>query len=219
VVSDDFVEPEHVNRLADTLDRVLGSALLRLFTAGVHSGWEIDTAKQVGAGEGLVGACWCSTTVGQDIADLTNGAVNYVFAEATDTSAWDGSVSFRAQLGSIGPAGSVLLGSIELDGDGEVIEVENDIAEVQRQCYALTWRTLSGSGTVASVPASEDTTIIVEHEALRVPGAIEFSVEGEDFTWEIDRAHEATSFRVIATNNSESAADLEYTWRRHGIGE
>lgn len=219
VVSDDFVEPEHVNHLADTVDRVVASVLSRLLTAGVYSGWEIDADKQVGVGEGLVRARWCSTAMSQDIADLTNGAVNYVFAEATDTSAWDGSVNFRAQLGSTGPDGSLLLGSIELDGDGEVVAVDNDIAGAHRQCYPLGWRTLSGSGSVASVPAGEDVTIIVEHEPLRVPGAIEFVVEGENFTWEIDRTYLAASFRVIATNTSGSPADLEYSWERHGIGE
>ncbi len=97
VVNDDFVQPEHNNRAANTLDRTLGTFLRRIITAGVFEGWEVTSAKQVDAGEGLIAACWCSTVAEQDINDLTNGAVNYVFAEVTDTSGADGSVNFRAQ--------------------------------------------------------------------------------------------------------------------------
>lgn len=219
VVSDDFVEPDHINRMADALDRVVGSFLQRLMTAGVYSGWEIGTEKQVSAGEGLIRGCWCSTANPQDVVDLTNDAVNYVFAEATDTCGWDGSVVLRAQLSSAGPTGSLLLGSIELDASGEVVAVDNDIEGVDRQCYELGWRTLRGSGSVASVPAGEDVAVIIEHDALRLPGAIEFDVENEDFTWEIDRTHGAASFRVTATNTGGSPADMDYTWRRHGIAE
>ncbi len=219
VVNDDFVAPEHVNRLADTLDRVVASVLSRLLTAGVYQGWEITTSKQVSSGEGLVSACWCSTSLPQEIAELTNNAVNYVFAEVTDSSAWDGSVRFRAQLGSNGPQGSLLLGTIELDEAGEVVAVDNAAAGVDRQCYALAWRTLSGAGSVAAVPPGEEVSIVVEHAPLRVPGAIRLQVVGEDFTWEIDRAYLADGFRVVAKNTSQAAADFVYSWRRHGIAE
>ena len=219
VVSDDFVEPAHVNRLADTVDRVLGSCLLNLVTAGVNNGWTIETNKQVSAGAGLVRACWCSTSAPQDIIDLTDDAVNYVFAEATSSSGWDGSVVFRAQLSSSGPSGSVLLGSIELDEDGNVVAVDNTLDGVDRQCYRLSWEKLGGSGSVTSVPAGESEVVVIEHAALRVPGAIEFEVDNDDFTWGIDRTWEADGFRVTLTNTAEEAADTNYTWTRCGIGE
>jgi len=219
VVSDDIVEPDHNNRLADTLDRVLGSFLQRIVTAGVCDGWRITAEKQVDAGEGLVAACWCSTTAAQDIEDLTSDAVNYVFAESTDTSGADGSVTFRAQLSPAGPDASVLLGTIELDASGDVVAIDNEVAGAGRQCYALAWRTLSGSGTEASVPPSGQVEVIVEHDALRIPGAIEFEAEGEDFTWDIDWTHEASRFRVTAVNNGAEAADFVYAWQRHGIAQ
>jgi len=217
VVSDDIVEPEHNNRLADTLDRVLGSFLGRMVTAGVHDGWLITAEKQVSAGEGLIAACWCSTAAAQDIVDLADDAVNYVFAESTESSGADGSVSFRAQLSPAGPDASVLLGTIELDASGEVVAVDNEVEGAGRECYALAWRTLSGSGIEEAVPAGGEVEVVVEHDALRIPGAIEFAAEGEDFTWEIDRTHEAASFRVAATNNGAEAADFVYTWERQGI--
>ncbi len=219
VVNDDFVQPEHNNRVADTVDRTLGTFLRRIITAGAFDGWEITTAKQVDAGEGLIAACWCTIAAGQDIDDLTDGALNYVFAEATDTSGADGSVGFRAQTSGSGPAGSVLLGTIELDGLGAVVEVDNNAAGVQRQCYPIAWCALSGGGTVADVAAEEQVVFTVAHDALRVPGAIAFDIAGSDFTWEIDRTHEAESFRVTATNESAATADLVYTWERQGVAE
>ncbi len=218
VVGDDFVEPEHNNRVADTVDRVMGNYLLRLMTAGAYDGWEITAAKQVDAGEGLVAACWCSSGVAGEVDGLTVGAVNYVFAQTGSTSGADGSVTFQAQQSASGPSGSVFLGTIELDAQGDVVEIDNAADGVDRQCYALAWRSLSGSGVEAAVPASGEVSFDVIHEALRVPGAIAFAVEGEDFTWEIDRTYLATGFRVTATNNGAAAADLVYSWEREGIG-
>lgn len=219
VVNDDFVQPEHNNRVANTLDRTLGIFLRRVITAGVFDGWEVTTAKQVDPGEGLIAACWCTTVAEQDVDDLTNGAVNYVFAEVTDTSGADGSVGFRAQTSGSGPSGSVLLGTIELDGGGAVVEVDNNAAGVQRQCYPIAWCALAGGGTVAGVPAGEQVVFTVSHDALRVPGAITFDIAGSDFTWEIDRTYEAASFCVTAVNESVEAADLVYTWDRQGVAE
>ena len=219
VVNDDFVQPEHNNRVANTVDRTLGTFLRRIITAGVFDGWEITAAKQVDTGEGLIAACWCTTVADQDIDDLTDGAVNYVFAEVTDTSGADGSVSFRAQTSGSGPTGSVLLGTIELDAGGAVVEINNNAAGVQRQCYPIAWRALAGGGTVADVPAGNEVVLTVSHDALRVPGAIAFDIEGSDFTWEIDRTYEAANFRVTATNESAAAVDLVYTWARQGVAE
>ena len=59
VVTDDLIEPEHHNRVADTLDRVLGWFLKRMMADGAYSGWTLTTAGTVepgsGAGERVLG--------------------------------------------------------------------------------------------------------------------------------------------------------------------
>ncbi len=217
VSADDFIEPEHNNRIADTVDHVLGSVLRRLLTPGVHEGWSILADRSVGAGQGLVGACWCRTVEATPIAGLTDGAVNYVFLEASATAPRDGSVSVFGQLSASGPDDAIYLGTIELASDGTVVAIDNAAAGVDRQCYALAWVTLRGSGTEPSVPAGGDATFTVSHDPLRIPGAITLESSSPDFTWEITGAHAADGFAVTCTNNGGSAADFEYTWEREGI--
>lgn len=220
VVTDDFVQPEHNNRVADTLDRVLGCFLRQIIVAGVHEGWEITQDKQVGPGEGLVSACWCKTATAQDIDGLTNGAVNYVFIEADETSAPEGTVRVYAQLSPSGPSGSILLGTLELDAEGEVVAVDNEAEGVARNCHPLAWGAFAGGGTVEAVPPGGEVSFYVDHGeqgSFRLPGAIAFEVEGEQFAWSLDQAHDAERFRVTAVNEGSYPADLEYAWEREGI--
>ncbi len=219
VAVDDFVQPSHNNRLADTVDRVLGSVLRRLLTAGVHEGWSILADKTVGPGQGLVGVCWCETASAQAITGLTDDAVNHVFVQATADGGPDGTISVFAQLSGTGPSDSVYLGTIELDAGGDVVAIDNAAAGVDRQCYPLAWRSLSGSGTVESVDPEAEESVYVEHDDLRVPGAIELSSSSQDFTWEIDETWRADEFLLRVTNNGGSAADFEYTWTREGIAQ
>jgi len=220
VVTDDFVQPEHNNRLADTLDRVLGSFLRRIITAGVHEGWEVTEAKQVSAGEGLVSACWCKTSAAQEIDSLTDGSVNYVFIETDDDSAPEGTVRVYAQVSPSAPDGSLFLGTIELDAEGNVLEINNQAEGVDRDCHPLVWAAFAGSGIVEAVPAGGEVSFYVDHSAqgqFRLPGALSFEVQGEAFTWSIDQTHEAGRFRVTAVNESSNPEDLEYSWTREGL--
>ena len=220
VVTDDFVQPEHNNRMAETLDRVLGSFLRQIISAGVCQGWEITEAKQVSPGEGLVSACWCKTATAQDIGELTNGAVNYVFAESNDTSAPDGNVCVYAQLSPSGPSGGIFLGTIELDGSGEVVAIDNQAEDVDRECHPLRWGACSGSGTVEAVPPGGEVSFWVDHSeqgSFRVAGAISFQAEQGQFSWSIDQAHDAERFRVTAVNEGSYGEDLEYSWQREGL--
>lgn len=217
VVVDDFVEPSHNNRLADTVDRVLGTVLRRLMTGGVYEGWSIQADKTVGPGQGLVGACWCQTTAAQAIEGLTNDALNHVFIETNTDSAPEGTVRVFAQLSSTGPTDSVYLGTIELDAAGAVITIDNAADGVDRQCYPLAWRRLSGSGTIAAVEPGAEASSYVEHEELRVPGAIELTSSASDFSWEIEETWRADGFVVRVTNNGTTTADFDYDWTREGI--
>ncbi|MGC9318680.1 MAG: hypothetical protein ACP5KN_11685 [Armatimonadota bacterium] len=219
VAVDDFVQPGHNNRVADTVDRVLGSVLRRLLTAGVYEGWSIQADKTVGPGQGLVAACWCETAAAKGISGLTDGAVNHVFLEATPDSPTEGEISVFAQLSSSGPTDAIYLGTIELDGSGAVVAIANDAEGVGRQCYPLAWRSLSGEGTEAGVPAGEQVSFAISHEPLRVPGAISLQSGSPDFTWEIGETWRSDSFTLTVTNNGGSEADFEYTWAREGIAE
>jgi hypothetical protein len=220
VVTDDFVQPEHNNRMADTLDRVLGSFLRQIITAGAHEGWEITGDKQVSPGEGLLSACWCKTATAQDIEGLTNGEVNYVFAETDGTSAPDGTVRIYAQLSPEAPGGSIYLGTLELDAEGAVVALDNEAEGVDRSCHPLLWAALAGGGTVEQVPPGGEVSFWVDHAeqgSFRLPGAIAFEVEGEEFSWGLDQTHDAERFRVAAVNEGSYPADLEYTWQREGL--
>jgi hypothetical protein len=219
VAVDDFVQPAHNNRIADTVDRVLGGVLKNLMRPGVLEGWSILADRTVGVGQGLVAACWCQTTQAQAIVGLTDDAVNHVFLEADADGPTGGSVNVFAQLSSSGPTGAIYLGTIGLDAAGAVTAINNDAPGVDRQCHPLAWSTLSGAGTIAAVPAGGEASDLVSHQALRVPGAIALETTSPDFTWEITESWRGDGFLLTVTNNGASAADFDYTWTREGISE
>jgi hypothetical protein len=219
VAVDDFVQPEHNNRIADTVDRVLGSVLRRLLSAGAYEGWTIETDATVVAGQGLVADCWCETTQAQAVTGLTSDAVNHVFLEATADGPPDGTVNVFAQLSADGPADAIYLGTIELDAACEVVAIDNSADGVERACYPIAWSSLAGEGTIAAVPAGGEASEYVTHESLRLPGAIELSSDSADFTWEISETWRADQFLLTVTNNGASEADFEYEWTREGIAE
>jgi len=219
VAVDDFVQPEHNNRIADTVDRVLGAVLTKIVRTGVLEGWSILADKSVGSGQGLVAACWCQTTQAQAIGGLTDSAVNHVFLEATADGPTDGTVNVFAQLSGSGPSSAIYLGTIALDSAGEVTAINNDAPGVDRQCHPVAWERLGGAGTIAAVPAGGEASDLVNHQALRVPGAIELETTSPDFTWEITETWRGDGFLLTVTNNGASAADFEYEWTRAGIAE
>ncbi len=230
VVTDDIVEPDHHNRLAATVDRVLGGVIKSLLADGAHEGWLLDLNGDVTAGEGLVAGCWCATSEATAIGGLTNGATNHVFARTNSRSAPDGTVDFAAQLTSEKPPGAVYLGTAEVDGSGTVTAVDNAASGADRNCLSLEVAQIAGSGTIEGfygLSEGEMALIEVAHEA-----------EGE-FTWaEPPRLADApgaaflldtgytngSRFRVWAMRTDdvgggwtgEAGADLDYAWTRLG---
>jgi hypothetical protein len=220
VVADDFVEPSHQNKVADTLDRVLGNFLKSIMADGAAAGWNITEAAQVGAGEGLIAGCWCKTIAAQDISELTNNATNYVFGQATSDSPAEGTVTFVAQLSPTGSTGAIFLGTITLDASGEVTEFDNEAVGVDRNLMRLEIGSAGGEGCVEAVPAGDSLTIAVDHAETAdfvVPGAINLQVAGEYFDYEVRQAYSATGFQIAATNTDDSPQDFSYTWTRHGL--
>jgi hypothetical protein len=216
VATDDFIEPEHHNRVAATLDRVLGGFLKKMMAQGAYSGWGLTLAGLVTAGEGLVGGCWCQSIAEQAIAGLTAGATNYVFGRAAAEGPTTGAVGFFGQVSATKPAGAVLLGTVEVDGTGTVTAVHEDVASVERNCLRLEIGRLTGSGLVTDVAAGAEVTAQVSHGAMLVPGAIEFS-GSEGFSFVLEETYRGDGFAVTARNDGATAADFSYSWVRRGL--
>jgi len=220
VTSDDLVEAGHHNRVADTVDRALGEFLRGVINRGACQGWEIGEDKTVGPGEGLVGACWCRTGSAQAIAGLTSGAVNYVYVALDETSAPDGTVQFVGQLAPPGPGGAAFLGTLELDGQGAVLSVDNHAEGVERQCHALRFGKLAGSGTVVGVPGGGSQAVMVDHAAageFRTLGDLRVEAGGEGFEVRVLEHHRGDRFELEVTNPGEEPADVVYSWSREGL--
>ena len=218
VVADDLIEPQHHNRVADTLDRVLGSFLKRMMADGACSGWGLMTEGEVTPGEGLVGGCWCETAAPTAVENLTAGATNYVFGGVVEGSAPDGGVRFFGALSQTKLPGTILLGSMAVDAGGEVTAVDEDVAGVDRNCLRLEIGGAMGSGVAEAVPDGQQVRIEVEHEVVfLVPGALAVTVSSEGFDWEVRDAHGAGGFAIVATNTGETPADFVYAWERRGF--
>ncbi len=217
VVADDFIQPEHNNRPADVLDRVVWNALSKLLADGAYGGWLIQNDKAVAPGEGLADGCWCETVSDQGISGLTNGAVNYVFGETDATSAPDGTIAFYASTSPTKPSGHVYLGTIELDGNGDVVAIDNEADDVDRNLYRLEVVTLKGSGEEQGLGPGQDTTVEISHDALRLVGGITFSCQPPEVTYEISEHHRRDAFKVKLTNTGGSAVDVTYQWEREGV--
>ncbi len=219
VVTDDFIQPGHQNRVAETLDRVVGNIVKQILAAGVYSGWLITSDKTVASGGGIVGGCWCATATAQDITGLQSGVINYVFAQSNDQSPPQGTVDFVAQLTPGGPAGSVCLGSIELNAQGEVVAVDNE-GGANRGCFPLKTDTFAGSGIIEAVPGGTEVSFIVNHSeagSFAIPGAIIFEADSEAFSVTLYQTYQPDRFQVVAVNETSYSHDLCYTWQRRGI--
>lgn len=216
MVTDDVIEPEQVDRPARTMDRVLGAIAGRLLGNGVYAGWELTTEGTVGAGSGLIAGAWGETGGAQGITGLTAGQVNHVFALATENTAPLGEVAFAAQLSPVGPAGALYLGTMTLDGAGQVTDVDSQEPGVNRGSFALRTATLGGSGTAGTVAGGETVNVEIGHTVLAVPGAISFTV-GEAFSYFLDETWRGDGFVAEVTNEDTEAHELEYGWVRQGI--
>lgn len=217
VATDDFIEPDHHNRLAATLDRVLGNLAKKVMAQGAYSGWHLTLTGTVTAGEGLVGGCWCQSMTEQPIAELTVAATNYVFGRASTQAGVDGAIAFFAQLTATKPAGAVLLGSVEVDGQGQITAMHEDVAGVDRNCLRLEIGKVSGSGLVTGVAGGAGFTAQVSHgDLFLVPGAIQLS-GSEGFTWSLDETYRGDGFVVKGTNGGTNPADFSYSWVRRGL--
>jgi len=220
VVTDDFIEPSHHNRVVDTLDRVMGNFLQKIMADGACNGWELTEDAQVTAGDGIVAACYCKTVAAQDISSLTNNAVNYIFGHTTGQSSDEGAIAFSAQISPSKPAGAIFLGTITLDEQGEITSYDSDASGVDRNLMLLEIGTVAGAGVVEAVPPDTSIEVTVDHSAemeFVVPGAIDLQVAGECFEYEAKETYKSGSFVITATNICAEAEDFSYSWTRQGF--
>ena len=220
VATDDFIEPDHHNRLAETLDRALGWFLKKMMADGAYDGWELTETGGVSPGEGLVSGCWCQTGEAQAIETLTSNAVNYVFGGIQTGSAPEGSIRFFAELSPTKPPGAILLGSVELDAEGAVIGLDNEVPGADRNCRRLEIESTSGSGVVERVPPGSEFAFEVQHDSrFVVPGSISLTVSSASFVWHVEEAYRPDGFVVVSRNAGSYEEDFEYSWSRHGFVE
>lgn len=217
MVTDDFIEPQHVDRTARVVDRVLGSLVRRLPAAGVYEGWLIGEDKTVGPGWGILGGACGLTETAEAIVGLTSAAVNYVYAVPTAETAPEGTVVFAAQTGSAKPAGALYLGTLTLDAGGAVLEVNSQAEGVDRGAFPLQSRTLRGTEELLDVEPEQTVAVEITHAPLAVPGAISASVS-EGFSCAIEEAWRGDGFRLLVTNEGEETGDAVCEWARKGIG-
>lgn len=220
VVTDDVIEPEHHNRIAATVDRVLGTTMKRLMAAGALCGWTLELDRTVSAGEGLIGGCWCETMAASPISNLTNGAINYVFGRTDAQSAPAGTVGFVAQLNDEKPPGAVFLGTLALDAAGPVTAANSAAPGVDRNCRRLEIGRIEGSGLVTDVPADGQFSVETTHSpTLIVPGMIDMVEASAGFEWELQETWRGDGFRLKGHNAGAETADFAYSWVRCGFAE
>ena len=219
-ITDDFVQPGHVNDTADAFDRIAYHLAASLLANSVISGWTINSDKTVAAGAGFVGGCYCVTGAAQAITGLTNGTLNYVFAQTDGASPEDGTVVFHASISASKTAGHILLGTITLDGGGAATATCDTPNDNDRGYFALKPRTFSGSGSISNLPGGSYVDVEIDHAAqgsFHGPGALAIVLDLDDIAYEVTSHEKAAEFTVRFTNDSSYIRSPAYTWERKGI--
>jgi hypothetical protein len=239
------------SRLAYTSDLTEGNIAKELLAKGclvesAGSGWQIAADKTVSAGKGLVGTCWCANAVAQLITNLTNSAVNYVFAVAQTTSAWDNSVVFQAQTVYAITAGRVYLGTITLDSGGTVTATSNvadgaderNLYPLERREVSGVWPTPSGADDPFLVDVGGWAVVEIDHSAtvnFHTPLGVDVDADPQCSVWQLANYNDAGKFRLRVQNDyavggeyiygsgwetgsgTGSATPVVITWRRWGL--
>lgn len=114
-------------KLANALDRTLHNLIYYRMGDGVIEGWTLDGVgeeKQVSAGKGMVAGCFVRSDADSDVTGITNGVTNYIMARKNSTSPWDMTVSFVAQTSPTPPSDGIIIGSWDIDADGNIAAVD-----------------------------------------------------------------------------------------------
>jgi len=228
---DDFVTQTQWQRVMYVLSSCLGN-FLKTGNGGVISGWTLNDAKTVAAGEGVVEGTMPKTTNAQAITGLTNGVVNYVYAQINSTSHDDTrTVDFIASTSTANPSGTLRLGSMTLDGSGTVTAKDNN-PDGYRRDYWRGRRVNITEGTWTNdvaIPVGEIGMDVVSHSAdTDFTGPTEIRVTAIDEGWYAwAQPIDGGSFWLFVMNCWTAGYDYDYysydpnfvqvTWEREGV--
>jgi hypothetical protein len=228
-----YVVNTWAQKVAYLLSSVLGN-LVKSGNGGVLSGWTLNVDKTVAAGEGVLGGTVPKTTTTQAITSLTNGALNYIYAQIDATSHDDTrTVDFIASLSSSNPAGTLRLGTMTLDGGGTVTARDDNPSGYRRDYWrGRRTRKITGTWTNAlEIPFGATGMDDVDHstgaDALTFTGPSEIRITDVDEGWYAwAQPTGGGTFRLFVINNWVAGYDYDYyagspnwvqvTWEREG---
>lgn len=227
----EYVTSTWLQKVAYLLSSVLGN-FLKTGNGGVISGWTLNADKTVAAGEGCIDGTMPKTTDAQAITGLTNGALNYVYAQIDATSHDDTrTVDFIASTSPSNPSGTLKLGSMTLNAGGTVT-ARDDNPDGYRRDY---WRgrrmriTEDVWSNGAAIPIGEIGMDLIDHSAdTTFTGPTEIRVTDIDEGWYAwTQPIDGGSFWLFVINCWEAGYDYDYysddpnwvqvTWEREGL--
>ena len=117
-----------------TLDAQL-RGLFAIVGDGVIDGWEvrksttIDDGVSVTSGSGVIAFLSCESTESTNVYPLFPGVDNYIYAYKTDTTYWEGDVTFGVSMSSATPEGAILLSKVTTDVDGNITAIDSTVRQ------------------------------------------------------------------------------------------
>jgi len=199
-----------------------------LFTSGTNNG----QVRQVTDFESATGKAAWSAELPAAVANgdtftitffyiqgLTNNSVNYVYGRALGRTARDAVIQWIANTTGTKTAGDIYIGKVWLDASGNVVEVDNDPPDADRNL----WTGVGGvheivlRGTVLNLPGGGYVDIERSHADLILLGSIELSTTDDDVAATVVNGWDKDSITFRLDNSSSyDVSSVDYTVRRWG---
>jgi len=199
-----------------------------LFTSGINNG----QVRQVTDFDSTLGkATWTAplpTAVASGdtftitffyIQNLTNDSVNYVYGRTLGRTARDAVIQWVANTTGTKVAGDILIGKVWLDASGNVVEVDNDPSDADRNLWAGAGAVHEAilEGTVLNLPGGGYVDIERSHADLILLGPIELSTTDDDVAATVVNGWDKGSITFRLTNSSSyDVSSVDYTVSRWG---
>jgi len=154
------------------------------------------------------------------IQNLTNDAVNWVYARALGRTARDAVVQWVANTSGDKATGDILVATVSLDAAGAVLSADNDPVGADRNLWtgAGAVHQIRFQGTVLNLPAGGYIDITLSHDPLVLLGPVSMDgvLDDEDCEAEVINAWEPDEFVFRITNNASYDTTVSYDIRRWG---
>ncbi len=153
------------------------------------------------------------------INDLTNSALNYVYARSVYRTATQGIVQWVANTTGDKTAGDLLVATVTLDGSGVVTASDNHPDEADRNLFAGGGQVheLVLTGNLVGLEGSAVTSVTREHDELNLLGPITVETDDAEVTAAITDGLSPDELTVQFTNTgSYTKASVAYTITRRG---